>query len=254
MNAINEHQQRQQREAFRTAVRALLATPLMPAAHPDYAAVRRQADLLRQWFLREAGWMLSVDRNGARLYKRPGSTDDPTRGLAGFDRRRYVLLCLVCAVLERADAQITLRELGERLLALAADPELATNRFSFSLSTQSERRELVGVCRHLLEVGALQRVAGDEEGYANDAASRADALYDVQRRSLAGLLAAVRGPSTWPADTAPTTLDARLQSLAQEHIAEGDDARRTALKGSRWSTTAANSPTSRCRPRAPTRT
>lgn len=218
------------REALRTAARALLMAPLLPASNPEFLLVRRHAEALRDWFMREAGWMLTVDRDWARLYKRPAALDDATRGLPGFDRRRYVLLCLVCAILDRADAQITLRDLGERLLQAALDPALAACGFAFGLTTQTERRELVGVCRQLLDIGVLQRVAGDEDGFAGEASSQSDALYDVHRRPLAGLLAAVRGPSTWPDDAAPATHAARLRSLVDEHVADGDEARRTALR------------------------
>ena len=121
-SGIDRRQQNQQRDEFRTAVRALLMTPLMSPAHEDFVAVRRQSSALRDWFAHETGWLLQVERDGARLYKRPADLADPTRGLPGYDKRRYVLLCLACAVLERADPQITLRILGERLLVLAADP------------------------------------------------------------------------------------------------------------------------------------
>jgi uncharacterized protein (TIGR02678 family) len=220
-------QQRFQREEFRSCVRALLMTPLMSPADDDFAAVRRQAEALREWFARETGWILQVEREGARLYKRPGSLTDDTRGLPGFDRRRYVLLCLACAVLERADPQITLRVLGERLLELAAEPTLA---FTFTLEAQHERQELVSVCRTLLGLGVLHRVAGDEETFVRVGGEQADALYDVQRRMLAGMLAAVRGPSTWTPEEAPVTLDARLHALIDEHRADSDEARRTALR------------------------
>jgi uncharacterized protein (TIGR02678 family) len=58
----------------------------------------------------------------------------------------------------------------------------------------------------------------------------ADALYDVQRRVLAGLLAAVRGPSTWAAEQAPVTLDERLASLVSEPVPDSDEGQRTALR------------------------
>ena len=231
--AIARHQQRHQHDEFRSAVRALLMTPLMGPTHDAFATVRRHADALRDWFAREAGWVLLIERAGARLFKRPGDlgdASDATRGLPGYDRRRYALLCLACAVLDRADAQITLQVLGERLLELAAEPALAALGFSFTLATQAERRELVSVCRTLLALGMLQRVAGDEEAFVQASGEQADALYDVQRRALAGLLAAVRGPSTWPADAAPMTLDARLRSLVDEHVADSDEGRRTALR------------------------
>lgn len=228
--SIGEAQQRHQREEFRAAARALLMQPLMGPQHEDFPAVRRQAERLRDWFARETGWIVHVDREGARLYKRPADLEDPTRGLPEYDRRRYALLCLACAVLERADPQITLHVLGEKLLALAAEPALAERGFAFSLGTQAERRDLVTVCRTLLDLGVLQRVAGDEEGFVTGGAAQADALYDVQRRALADVPAPVRGPSTWRPEDAPVSLAARLNALVAEHVPDSEEGRRTALR------------------------
>lgn len=230
---IGRQQVRHRDDERSQALRALLMTPLMTPAHQDFAAVRRHADELRAWFARETGWTLHIERDCARLYKRPADLRDASRGLPGYERRRYVLLCLACAVLERADPQITLRILGERLLALAADPALESRGFRFTLGAAHERRELVAVCRSLLELGVLQRVAGDEEGYvrsSGDAAEGTDALYDVRRRVLAGVLAAVRGPSTWPVEQAPVDLESRLASLVIEHQPDSEEGRRTALR------------------------
>jgi uncharacterized protein (TIGR02678 family) len=106
--------------------------------------------------------------------------------------------------------------------------------FSFTLQLHHERRELVTVCRSLLDLGALARVAGDEEGYVHHAAEGAehlhDALYDVQRRVLAGVLAAVRGPSTWLADEAPRGIEERLRALVAEHVPDTEEGRRTAIR------------------------
>jgi uncharacterized protein (TIGR02678 family) len=229
-HSIGEQQQHHRRQEFSTAVRTLLMTPLMSPSHEDFATVRRHADALRDWFTRETGWPLHIEREGARLYKRPADLTDSTRGLPGYDRRRYVLLCLACAVLERAEPQITLHVLGERLLELAAEPVLAAGGFTFTLSAQHERRELVAVCRTLLELGVLLRVAGDEEGFVRTGGESADALYDVHRRTLAGMLAAARGPSTWPSGEVPVTLDDRLHSLVDEHRIDSDEGRRTGLR------------------------
>jgi len=228
--SLDEAQQRHQREEFRTALRAVLMQPMMAPSHPDFPAVRRQAEPLRDWFARETGWILRVDRNRARLYKRPADLRDPTRGLPSYDRRRYALLCLTCAVLERAEPQITLHLLGEKLLALAAEPALTERGFAFSLATQADRRDLVTVCRTLLDRNVLHRVAGDEDGFISGGTARADALYDVQRHALADLLAAVRGPSTWQAEDAPVGLEARLAALVAEHVPDSEDGRRTALR------------------------
>ena len=230
--SISQQQAQHQHEERCQALRALLMVPLMTSTHAEFTAVRRHADELRAWFARETGWVLHIERDCARLYKRPSNLVDASRGLPGYDSRRYVLLCLACAVLERADPQITLRVLGDRLLVLAAEPGLVARGFSFTLQAQHERRELVSVCRSLLELGVLLRVAGDEEGFVRSGGDHgaSDALYDVQRRVLAGMLAAVRGPSTWTPEDAPVTLDERLSALVAEHIPDSDEGRRTALR------------------------
>ena len=211
------------------ALRALLMRPLMTASDPDFGAVRRHAEVLRDWLGRETGWVLRVERDCARLYKRPADLEDGTRGAAGFDRRRYTLLCLACAVLERADPQITLKTLGERLLDFAADPELEARGFSFALEQMHERRELVHVCRYLLELGILHRVAGEEEAYVQHGG---DALYDVQRRALAALLACTRGPSTFATGSEPSGLGDRLAAITEEYVPDSLEGRRTAVRHS----------------------
>ena len=228
--SIGQQQRRFQNEEFRSAVRALLMTPLISPDHEDFPAIRRQAGALRDFFARETGWPLQIEHDGARLYKRPADLASTMRGLPQYDRRRYVLLCLACAVLERAEPQITLRLLGERLLHFAAEPSLAAAGFGFTLGAVHERRELVAVCRTLLDLGVLQRVAGDEDAFVNAGGDQADALYDVQRRALAGMLAAVRGPSTFRPEDAPVTLEQRLHALVDEHVADSDEGRRTALR------------------------
>ena len=54
--SIGQQQRRFKNEEFRSAVRALLMTPLMSPDHDDFPTIRRQADALRDWFGREAGW------------------------------------------------------------------------------------------------------------------------------------------------------------------------------------------------------
>ncbi|MDR2259759.1 MAG: TIGR02678 family protein [Azoarcus sp.] len=228
---VGELQKAQQQDEFRRALRGLLMRPLMASNHADFPAVHRQAERLREWFARETGWPLHVDRESARLFKRPANLSDPTRGVPGYDRRRYVLLCLACAVLERADPQITLRSIGERIVRQAADPALEALGFTFVLRTAAERRELVAVCRTLLEQGVLGRVAGEEENFIHDSGwQRSDALYDVHRRLLAGLLAAVRGPSTWRAEEAPADTGARLRALVAEFAVDSEQGRRDAMR------------------------
>lgn len=217
----------QQEEERERALRALLMRPLIASRDPDLELVRRHAEYLRDWFGREAGWNLQVERQCARLYKRPAMFTDFTRGLPEFDRERYALLCLACAVLERAESQITLRALGERLLESAADPELASRGFTYSLASARERRALVAVCRLLLELGVLARVAGDEEAYVNQSG---DVLYDVHRRVLARLPSGTAGASLIAATQPDLDFDGRLSALNDEYVPDSPESRRTALR------------------------
>ncbi|MEV1292524.1 TIGR02678 family protein [Pseudonocardia sp. NPDC049635] len=184
------------------AARALLRRPVLRARGPDsedLALVRRYASTLREWFERNTGWRLVVESEVARLVKVVADVDDPThpardpRSRSPFTRRRYVLTCLALGVLERAEAQVTLGRLAEQVLLAVADPDLADAGITLTLERREERSDLVAVVRLLIELGALARVAGDEDAFVR---SEGDALYDVDRRVLSTLLVAPRGPST----------------------------------------------------------
>ncbi len=209
------------------ALRALLRRPLLTAESDpeDVVLVRRYQVELRDWLSRETGWRLQVDAETARLFKTAPTLDDgthPARGKAGepFGRRRYVVLCLALAVLERADAQTTLGRLAEEVLNAAAEPDLA---FPFTLDSRAERADLVAVVRLLLGWGVLRRVSGDEESYLS---ATGDVLYDVRRVVLASLLTGVRGPSTVTA----TGFDDRLAELTDEPVPDTDELRNRALR------------------------
>jgi uncharacterized protein (TIGR02678 family) len=218
----------QQRDEERErALRALLMQPLLTGRSPELALVRRHAEYLRDWLSRETGWTLHIERDCARLYKRPAATDDCTRGLPGFDRDRYALLCLACAALERAESQITLRYLGERLLEAVADPDLTETGFSFTLESPRERRDLVQICRFLLTIGVLELVAGDEEAFVSRSG---DVLYDVHRRVLATLPATARGASFIAATHPHLEFEARLAALAEEYVPDSPDGQRMAAR------------------------
>ncbi|MGA2929846.1 MAG: TIGR02678 family protein [Solirubrobacteraceae bacterium] len=213
------------------ATRALLRRPLLRnGADPDaFRFVRRHAAELRGWFDQNTGWRLHVDTEVARLFKHTaadlGGTHparEPRSHLA-FGRRRYVLLCLALSVLERADAQITLGRLAEGIIVAAGDERLAAAGVTFELSGREERGDLVAVVRILLELGALARVAGDEEAFVREAG---DVLYDVERRVLAVLISAPRGPST----IAAADFDERLRELTAEPEPVSDDLRTRAVR------------------------
>lgn len=208
---------RNEQDERRRALRALLARPLLAADDDAFTLVRRHAEWLRAWLAREAGWALQVEADFARLYKRAGDHADPTRAAPPghrrshsppFDRRRYVLLCLALAELERGEGQLTLGRLGAAVVDAAADPAFTRAGLRFTLEGRDDRRDLVAVVRLLLELGVLRRVAGAEEEYVGQ---ERDVLYDVDRRVLAALLVTSRGPSLVPATGLDT--DGRIAAV-----------------------------------------
>ena len=214
------------------ATRALLRRPLLrhDADSDAFRLVRRHATELRTWFDQNTGWRLHVDTEVARLFKRSepraGDGNRPAcepRPDPPFGRRRYVLLCLALSVLERADAQITLGRLAEGIIVAAGDERLAAAGVTFGLSGREERSDLVAVVRLLLDLGALARVAGDEDAFVREVG---DVLYDVQRRVLAVLISAPRGPST----NAAPDYDARLGELIAEPEPVSEDLRNRAIR------------------------
>lgn len=218
---------------LRKAARALLKQPLL-LSHgkhsEEFQLVRRHASELREWFDRNTGWPLHVDADTARLSKIPGVLDDAThpareatRAAAPFTRRRYVLLCLALAALERGESQIALGRLADQVVLDAADPGLGAAGIQFTLDRRDERLDLAAVVRLLLALGVLRRVAGDEDAYVNGAG---DVLYDVERRVLAGLLATRRGPSTVRAET----FAERLTQLVAETALDSDELRFRAVR------------------------
>ena len=213
------------------ALRALLRSPVLRPDHAAFPLVRRHASVLRDWLQAETGWWLRVDPTVARLHKTPPDDDDATRparakassSTVAFTRRRYVVLCLALAALERGEAQTTLGRLADHVLAGLSDPALERAGVRLDLRQRGDRGDLVAVVRLLLSLGVLHRVAGDEEGYAGGSG---DALYDVDRHVLSGLLVARRGPSAVDA----RRLDERLAALRAEEPPRTDDARTRALR------------------------
>jgi uncharacterized protein (TIGR02678 family) len=234
-SAIHDAIERQTIEERQRALRALLKTPLLGASGEGadvFPLVRRHASFLRDWFAEHAGWRLQVEPGLARLRKQPANLEDTTRAAsaegsasAPFSRRRYALLCLALAALERAESQITLGRLAERVLSLAVDPALLAAGFTFKLDTRDDRAELAAVVRLLLALRVLVKVAGDELTFVH-AHPGGDALYDVERRALSSLLVARRGPSlVTERDHAE-----RLRALTEEVAPAGEDGRYRAVR------------------------
>ncbi|XXX73615.1 TIGR02678 family protein [Sorangium sp. So ce134] len=223
----------QARHEQQQAMRALLKSPLLPAAGAHAASfllVRRHAAALRAWFARFPRWSLHVEIEQARLRKTPADLADGTRPAldpihgAPFTRRRYVLLCLALLALDGEDRQTTLGRLAGRVMGyFAGDPALA-QAGTFALDVQDQRRDLVHVVRLLLDLRVLARVTGEEQGFIAD--QRRDVLYNVNRPALAAMPSVRRGPSTVETDD----LTARLACLVEELAPETEDGRNQALR------------------------
>lgn len=243
MNSLPDILSQQQEDERRRSIRALLRHPLLTPEGPDkqaFALARRHAAWLSDWFAAQAGWTMHADHAVVRLKKVPGDNEDPSRGASVggnqrrngtngkgsqnlFSRRRYVLTCLALAALERAEAQVTLGRLAERIVALAADPALVEAGVVFTLDNGEERRDLVAISRLLLSAGVLARVAGDDQAFI---AGSGDALYDVNRRVLATLLITRVGAST----VTETGFEDRLRKLTAEPRPETDEARNREIR------------------------
>ncbi|MGW1885703.1 TIGR02678 family protein [Streptomyces sp. NPDC001970] len=219
------------------AGRALLKEPLITAGGPhadEFRLVRQHAAELREWFERNTGWTLQTDAEAVRLRKTPGTLSDAThpaceasRAALPFTRRRYVLLCLTLAALERGESQVALGRLAEQVVLAASDPELIAAGITFTLERRDERLDLAAVVRLLLRFGVLRRVAGDEEAYVSGSG---DVLYDVRRRVLAGMPATRRGPSMVEAQD----FEARLVEMTAQTALDSDELRFRAI---RWKLT-----------------
>jgi uncharacterized protein (TIGR02678 family) len=232
MRSLSDALRASRDEEQRKAARALLRRPLLRASGPEpesFVLVRRHAAALREWFDRNTGWRLLVDSEVARLVKAAAGTDDhthPARELRTgqpFSRRRYVLVCLALAALERADTQVTLGRLAEQVVLGAVDPELGAAGVVFTLDSRDQRADLAAVVRLLLDLGVLSRVAGDEDAFVKDTG---DALYDVERRVLATMLVTPRGPSTVEA----ADFAARLAAVTGEATPGTDELRNRTLR------------------------
>lgn len=215
------------------AMRALLRRPLLPSSGETaetYILVRRHATWLTEWLARFPQWSLVINPELARLRKIGSSPEDATRPANDekteqpFTRRRYALLCLALAALERADRQITLGRLAESLLGLAQSrAALTAAGWDFTLGTNDDRRDLVHVVRLLLRMQVLSRLDGDEEAFVRDGTT--NALYSISRPILVTLMAA-RSPSF----ISETGWAERLKELAGGPQVETDEARNEAIR------------------------
>jgi uncharacterized protein (TIGR02678 family) len=175
------------------AIRLMLATPLLDSiADPDgFRVVVRHGPWLAEWFDNACGWAVVVDPAAgfARLAKRSAAIDITrpvrrSRGTAAaFDRRRYQLLCLVCAELVRHPVTT----IGLLAASVAAEADLDSSR-------HRERTAFVDALKVLMTWGALRATAGDVDAFVASQAGNAILTADTSR--LHRLTATATAPST----------------------------------------------------------
>ncbi|MGK4592580.1 TIGR02678 family protein [Amycolatopsis sp. w19] len=211
-----------EREEVARGIRALLATPLIgERGSPEtFDLIRRRREPIRQWFDYYCGWTLTVEpRLGyARLIKVRAAAD-PTRparrlrsGRAAFDRRRYVLLCVVAAELLTVPVT-TIGLLAGRVAQASAADDLVT---TFDAATRAERLAFVDVLKLLESYGVLEAADGDPESFVDDPAAKV--LFRVDATLLLRLLAAPVGPSQLavPADDVALRFEELLEAVSHE--------------------------------------
>ncbi|MGW4127037.1 TIGR02678 family protein [Amycolatopsis japonica] len=211
-----------EREEVARGIRALLATPLIgERGSPEtFDLIRRRREPIRQWFDYYCGWTLTVEpRLGyARLIKVRAAAD-PTRparrlrsGRAAFDRRRYVLLCVVAAELLTVPVT-TIGLLAGRVAQASAADDLVT---TFDVATRAERLAFVDVLKLLESFGVLEAADGDPESFVDDPAAKV--LFRVDATLLLRLLAAPVGPSQLavPADDVALRFEELLEAVSHE--------------------------------------
>lgn len=139
-------------EEVARGVRLLLARPLLTAVqdHDSFDLIRRRREPIVKWFDYYCGWRVHVEpRAGyARLFK---TTQRPDRTRPALDRRRYVLLCLVCAEL-LATPTTTLDALTARTKQAAAEDGIPP----FDPSRRSDRNAFNDVLSFLEDHGAVE--------------------------------------------------------------------------------------------------
>lgn len=199
MSSLNNQLVIAEREDVARGIRLLLASPLIGerASPESFDLIRRRRDPIKKWFEYYCGWSVIVEpRLGyARLVKVRVAADAtrparrPRSSRAPFDRRRYVLLCVLAAEL-LAVPVTTIGLLADRVgRAIAADPVLAR----FDTSSRAERMAFVDALRLLETYGAIDTVDGTTDAFVDSATAKV--LYRVDATLLMRLLAAPVGVS-----------------------------------------------------------
>lgn len=211
-----------ERDEVSRGIRLLLATPLISerAAPESFDLVRRRREPIKKYFEYYCGWSLVVEpRLGyARLAKVRAATDPsrPARrhrsGRAPFDRRRYVLLCVVVAELLSVPVT-TIGLLGDKVCRASGTDRALTG---FDTASRAERMAFVDVLRLLESYGAIEVIDGSTESYVDSATAKV--LYRVDSTLLMRLLAAPVGLSQLavPLEEVALRFDELLSMISRE--------------------------------------
>ncbi|MGW6935397.1 TIGR02678 family protein [Lentzea sp. NPDC054927] len=185
------------KEEIRQAARFLVLKPLLHNSGRDAriaALVHRHGKVLKAWFDEYLGWPLVIERDVIRLVKVPQPQvlahpdDAPTA-------RCCALFCLLLATLEDAGAQTVISELAAKVTTITAT---AQGIPVYDPGEYAERKAFVQAIRLLTTCGALVPVRDsastkdDENKYVE---SEGNALYDVDHRTAALLLACPTSPT-----------------------------------------------------------
>ncbi|MFC4586975.1 TIGR02678 family protein [Sphaerisporangium corydalis] len=181
--------------AYQDAVRLVLTTDLITAAHPRPGMLERVlpwADRLTRDLRELFGYTLVATTRQVRLI-RLLDTLDPSRGRtftsrAGkpFDRRRLAYLCLVLGSFQRSRVEISLADLV-RLFGPVAN---SIEGLGFDPLVPGHKGAVVDVVGWLVARGALSLSDGSVEAWARG--DDGDALYDIDHDICASLFQPAR--------------------------------------------------------------
>lgn len=161
---------------------------------------------------------------------RPASPNSPPRKTSRskghpFTRRRYVVLCLALAVLEKSERQTVLQRIADDIAAeFASEPALTNQGIIFDLTVREHRRDLVEVIKYLIGLNILTRVDGDEQQFVSS--QQQDVLYNINSNLLTAMLNVRRGPSTIKAEST----DERINAMVDETFPDTEDGRHRRLR------------------------
>lgn len=153
MNGARAREQARETEL----VDALLAAPLLPAAHDAYGAVERRRTALAHRLRRDHDLDLLVTGDCARLVA-------PAAAVPGLTPRGYACLALCAAALADAPVRLLAAELAERVADLA-------DRAGIDAGAEGEaswRYAFTGALAALRDWGVVTEVDGRLADYATD--------------------------------------------------------------------------------------